>query len=457
MHDIEKDEQNMEAALKQKDVQKPPFYINRNYTLLFSGYAISVIGDVIFTTTLMLWVPLVIAKGQPWAPLALGGVTLAALLPTLLFGSLAGVFVDRWVKRTTMLRMDVLRAVLLLLLLPCSGLFPIFADIPVSVKLLIIYVVVFFAGICSQFFNPSSFALIGDIVPEEYRARATGLEESMAGLAYIVAPLIAVPLFIGMGATFAILFNALSFAISFLMILALRPPQSTISLQEGQRPNFLREYGEGLAFMVKNKVLVTVIIGAFLAVIPEGALNALGVFFYQQNLQAPITLYGLVGSASGTGGIVGALLAAFFAQRLGVGRVFGGALLCAGAVMLVYARTTSLPIALVCIFLTGLLVAAVNVAVGPLVLGVAPKELLGRIAATATSTLSISSLLSITILSSLASTVLLRFHTTVGGFVFSTYDVIFAFTGVVAMMGGAFAVYRLWNSKNVAIATAEDE
>jgi uncharacterized integral membrane protein len=125
--------------------------------------------------------------------------------------------------------------------------------------------------------------------------------------------------------------------------------------------------------------------------------------------------------------------------------------------MLVYARTTSLPIALVCIFLTGLLVAAVNVAVGPLVLGVAPKELLGRIAATATSTLSISSLLSITILSSLASTVLLRFHTTVGGFVFSTYDVIFAFTGVVAMMGGAFAVYRLWNSKNVAIATAEDE
>src|SRR5690348_3162750 len=108
MHDIEKDEKNMDTALKQKDVQKPPFYINHNYALLFSGYAISIIGDVIFTTTLMLWVPLVIAKGQSWAPLALGGVTLATLLPTLLFGSLAGVFVDRWVKRTTMLRMDIL-------------------------------------------------------------------------------------------------------------------------------------------------------------------------------------------------------------------------------------------------------------------------------------------------------------------------------------------------------------
>lgn len=279
----------------------------------------------------------------------------------------------------------------------------------------------------------------------------------MSGLASIVAPLIAVPLFISMGATFAILFNAISFAISFLMILALRPPQSTVSLQEGQKPNFLREYGEGLAFLVKNKVLVVVMVGAFLAVVPEGALNALGVFFYQKNLQAPMELYGLVSSSAGIGGIAGALLATLFAQRLGVRRVFSGALLLIGVVMLVYARTASLPIALACTFLTGLLVAAVNVAVGPLVLGVAPKEILGRIAATATSMLSISSLLSITILSSLASTVLLNFHTSAGGFVFSTYDVIFAFTGVIAMIGGVFAVYRLWGGKDTALATDDDE
>lgn len=177
MYDVEQEEKNAETTVEPKHVEKVPFYINRNYALLFSGYAISTIGDVIFTTTLMLWVPLVIAKDQPWAPMVLAGITLATLLPILLFGSLAGVFVDRWVKRTTMLRMDMLRAILIVLLLPLSGLFPIFTGVPVIIKLLAIYAVVFFVSTCSQFFNPSSFALIGDIIPEEYRARATGVEK----------------------------------------------------------------------------------------------------------------------------------------------------------------------------------------------------------------------------------------------------------------------------------------
>jgi MFS family permease len=444
MHDLEQKEKGVEGTLEEK--KKTSFFINRNYALLFSGYAISTIGDVIFNTTLILWVTLGIARDQPWAPLAQGGVLLAALLPTLLFGSLAGVFVDRWVKRTTMLRMDAARALLIAALLPFTGILPLFSEIPVAFKLSLIYLVVFLASICSQFFNPSSFALIGDIVPDAHRARATGLEQAMSGLAYIVAPLIAVPVFISMGAQAAILLNAFSFAASFLAILAVRAPVLASS-GEDQKANFLREYLEGLAFILKNKVLLVVVVGAFLAVVPEGALNSLGIFFYQRNLHAPLDLYGLVGSAAGVGGIVGALLAALFAQKLGVRRVFSGALLLAGCVMLVYARTTSLPIALACIFLTDLLIAAVNVAVGPIVLSIAPKEMIGRIAATATSTLSLASLLSISVLSALASTILSNVHATVSGFVFSTYDLIFVLTGLIAIFGGIFAVSRLWGTE----------
>lgn len=420
--------------------QKVPLFINRNYTLLFCGHAISISGDVVFTETLSLWVALTIARGQSWAPLALGGVLLAAIIPTLLLGSIAGVFVDRWAKRQTMLRMDAARTVLIALLLPLTGI----VALPVSAKLIMIYAVVFLNSVCSQFFNPSSFALIGDIVPQEYQARASGLLQTMSGLAYVLAPPLAVALFFTIGPQIAVLFNALSFACSFAAISFVRIPAAADNTTQEAEKDFFREYLTGLRFIIQNRVLLVALIGACLAVIPEGAQNSLGIFFYQKNLHAPLILFGLVGMAIGIGTIVGALSAALFAERLGVRRVFSGAILIVGVLMIVYARTNNLIVALICVFFTGLLVAAVNVCVGPIALSVTPREMLGRIGAIATSTLSFASLVSISLLSYLASTVLRNFQLNLLGASFGTYDSIFVVTGLIAALGGIYAIANLW-------------
>src|SRR6266496_4307749 len=103
---------------------KTRFFINRNFALLWGGQTISNLGDIIFDTTLMLWIATIIARDQSWAPLASGGVLLVAAIPTFLIGPLAGVFVDRWDKRRTMILMDVLRALLILLLVPVTGVLP---------------------------------------------------------------------------------------------------------------------------------------------------------------------------------------------------------------------------------------------------------------------------------------------------------------------------------------------
>jgi MFS family permease len=96
---------------------KPSFFINRNFGLLWIGQAISDLGDMIYFVTLSLWIATIIAKNQPWAPAAVSGVMIATALPALLLGPLAGVFVDRWNKRLTMARMDMLRAALVFALL----------------------------------------------------------------------------------------------------------------------------------------------------------------------------------------------------------------------------------------------------------------------------------------------------------------------------------------------------
>src|SRR5580658_6841328 len=89
--------------------------INRNYTRLWYGQATSSLGDSVFTTTLVLWVVTVLAKGKSWAPAAVSTILLAVGIAVLVVGPLAGVFVDRWNSRTTMMRTDQIRTVIVLI------------------------------------------------------------------------------------------------------------------------------------------------------------------------------------------------------------------------------------------------------------------------------------------------------------------------------------------------------
>ena len=85
---------------------------NRNYAKLWYGQAASAIGDTVFCTTLVLWVSQVLARGAPWAPAAVSGILVAAGIAIALVGPVAGVFVDRWNRKSTMMRTEVIRAVM---------------------------------------------------------------------------------------------------------------------------------------------------------------------------------------------------------------------------------------------------------------------------------------------------------------------------------------------------------
>ena len=91
---------------------RPGLRGNRNWLLLWLGQSVSITGDYVFDTTVVLWIATVIAKGQPWAPAAVGGVLIAAAVPALLVGPFAGVYVDRWDRHRTMLVADACRAAL---------------------------------------------------------------------------------------------------------------------------------------------------------------------------------------------------------------------------------------------------------------------------------------------------------------------------------------------------------
>ncbi|HEY0070673.1 MAG TPA: MFS transporter, partial [Chloroflexia bacterium] len=90
---------------------------NAGFRNLWAGQLVSQVGDYCAFLAMMIIVS-GFYKDTQTTTLAVSGMMLASSLPRLLFGMLAGVFVDRWDRRMTMLVSDLLRVGLSLALVP---------------------------------------------------------------------------------------------------------------------------------------------------------------------------------------------------------------------------------------------------------------------------------------------------------------------------------------------------
>src|SRR5215472_7604348 len=165
---------------------------------------------MVFLITVLLWIATIIAKGQPWAPAAASGALIATAGPVLVVGPLAGVFVDRWNRRRTMLAADAARFALIASLLAIPSLRQV---IPVGAQLAILYAVLAACSCFAEFFDPSRLAVVGAIVPAEQQPQASALLSASFGMAQIIGPPIAAPLLITLGVQWALVLNAVSFAV----------------------------------------------------------------------------------------------------------------------------------------------------------------------------------------------------------------------------------------------------
>ncbi len=418
--------------------------INRNFGLLWTGQAVSNVGDLVFDTTLLLWIATRLAAGMSWAPLAVSGVLLSVLIPTIVAGPWAGVFVDRWDKRRTMIVMDVLRTALIVLLLPLTGLVPISGLHPlIGWQLACIYAVVVLTTVCSLFFRPARVALIGDVVAPEERSRASGLGQTTQHLATLLGPPVAGPLYFTLGARWALLADAASFAASCVLIRLVNAPSSARSVPMGERGHAFREVREGLRFFSQSRVLVTITLSAAIIMFGAGSLDALDVFFVTLTLHASAAWYGLISASMGAGALLGAIGVSIFAKKLNMAHVFWVSMLLCGLLIVLYSRMTAFVPAIVVLFAAGIPMAALNVSVMPLMLQVTPRELIGRVSGVLQPAVSVASVGGIGIAGFLAGTVLHGFRARVLGMTFGPTDTIFMAAGFLGLVAGVYAMYGL--------------
>ena len=434
-------------------------FINRNFGKVWAGQAVSTIGDYAFDTSLVLWIATYLAAGKSWAPLAVSGAILAAAVPHIVVGPIAGVFVDRWDKRRTMLWTIGLQAIFGVLLVPITANLPlpiVGRHLPVFWELGAIYVDVALISICAQFVGPAQLALIKDIVSEARQDQALETSQAIQGLAVIIGPPVGAALVFGVGVQWALVLNAASFVASYLAVLAVQAPPSASSLAPGETAPFSREFIAGLSYVVRHRVLRTILVSEMLTWLGFGALQALGYFFITQNLHAPADDYGYLGADFGVGSIVGAVLVTVFGRRFGLARILWVSLVVSGLFVIILSHLTNFYLALAAAFLFGMAATAIIVTAGPLVVNGTAREFVGRVTAVINPLGRLAALISVVVAGSLVSTVLRGFHAQVLFISFGPVDTVFTGMGLLAVLGGIYARISLADMLDEDARTAPD-
>ena len=167
--------------------QVGPFAIFRNrfFVYLWTGQLISTIGDSL--TSLAAGI---IVFQRTGSILNVGIMLMVSAAPTLVFGLIAGVFVDRFDRKTIMIVSVILRAGLV-------------AAIPISLEMtndiIWLYVIVLLSASVQQFFDPANDSVLPEIASDEELASANSLMAiaqfgstavgfAMAGLLIGIAP-----------------------------------------------------------------------------------------------------------------------------------------------------------------------------------------------------------------------------------------------------------------------------
>ncbi|HLB44226.1 MAG TPA: MFS transporter, partial [Candidatus Limnocylindrales bacterium] len=306
-------------------------------------------------------------------PTALSFVGVAATLPLVIFLLIGGTFSDRYDRRRLMIGADLLRGIAIgvMGLLSIGG----------SLELWHIAALMAVVGAGDAFFNPSSTAIVPDLLPEDALPQANALTGILRRLMIsIVGPALAGFVIAAFGSGPAFVIDALTFAVSAVAVFAIRTrPQARATTQLGVRQT-LAEIGEGFAFVRKTTWIWATLLSAMLSLLVFfGPVQVLVPFLIKNRLGLGPEALGSIFAFGGIGSIAMALTighfglprrrvtAMYLAWTFGIGT------------MAVYGLMTSLWQALLVAIFTHALFELGQVIWTTMIQQLVPRQLLGRV------------------------------------------------------------------------------
>ena len=306
-------------------------------------------------------------------PQQVTGVQIAYLLPIAVLGILAGVFVDRWPLKPTMVSSDALRAGLVLLLL-------------LSTSMWHFYLVLAAISVVSSFFSPAQGVAIRSIVPLHGLRSANALMQQVMFGMRIIGPAAAAFLVASLGPVSCYLLDSASFVGSACLIasVAFLPTPSTTKAEP--QANDLARIGsdmkQGIGFILHHAGLLFVILALAAAMFVIGCFGPLIAVYVRDSLHASTRVFGVASALIGVGMLVGVNVLNALAKKASNSLlVYGGlAGIALGLVFLfAFARVWSTMLG---DFLIGLAVAGIIIPSQTMIQQETPPPLLGRVGST---------------------------------------------------------------------------
>lgn len=289
----------------------PPLWKQREYMLLWSGQVASTLGG----SASGIVVPLLVLAMTGSASAA-GIASALGIVPYILLSLPVGVLVDRWHRQRVMVVCDIGRA------LACGVL--VAALLFDALTLPLLYAVVIVQGVCMVFFNLAEVAALPKVVATAQLPQAIAQNQAGHSGAAIVGPALGTWLLQHGGRSLPFAADALGHLVSAWCVWRLRTPLA--STQPADAPRNLRaEMAVGLRWLwqqplVRRIAVITSLSNFVMAATP------LLVIVLGKDFGASEAQIGLVFSAGGVGGLLGALAGGWFARRFTFGQVIAGVL-----------------------------------------------------------------------------------------------------------------------------------
>ena len=262
----------------------------RNFSLLFSGQAVSQIGDSMNKVALLWFVYEL--TGSAFKMTMIG---LLQTIPPLVFGPLIGVYLDRMKKKPVMIWVDLIRTGLVVLI-------PLLYAME-ALTLERLYVLVFVTSIVSTVFGPALASAVPLLVPRAHLTAANALIQSTTNIGLLIGPAVSGVGIAMIGAQNVLYLDAATFMVSALCLMPIRLHEM---LQAGARlaggATILQDLLVGFRFVfVQQRTVLLLMLAAALYSLGASAFVFLLPVFATQLLDASAVELGWLWSSLGIG------------------------------------------------------------------------------------------------------------------------------------------------------------
>lgn len=288
----------------------------RDFALVWTASLISSTGDWVLFVGLPIYV-----YQLTGSTLATSAMFVAQLVPQIALGSVAGVFVDRWDRKRTMVVANLLLAVAILPL----------AFVRSAELVWIVYVVAFTESLLGRFVRPAEAAMLPRLVDKSDLVAANSLGAFASNTARLVGPTLGGILagIYGLGAMAA--FDSATFFIAAVLVMLMRtsgaPERAALAEASaaavGRLRTFWREWVDGLALVARSRTIRVLFALAALGALGEGSFGVLFVVWVNRVIGGTALELGWFMTAQAVGGLVGGLFIARITRGMSPRKVLG--------------------------------------------------------------------------------------------------------------------------------------